>query len=270
MILAPTLTLNALRGPSVDPDVAAYVATSGATDVAAVSAFVKGVKDLGLWDDMACWPLRSSQNAGTGTTAYSLGGLGTYNGTLVNGPTWGADGIDISNDSNQHISTTYNPGLPAAESVFAVNEYNAAGTQFNVAAATRAASVPLVGFTLGANWSNAPIALVWDVGSGLGASSSVSSPTDGSFNSTTGRFTRGATYASAIDLNGTQRGTNSSTATPNVNTPANLVLGNENTATSTRSVGGKLSFVAHFNTTINSANLHTLYKQTLGTGLGLP
>jgi hypothetical protein len=42
---------------------------------------------------MVCWPLRSSQNAGTGTTAYSLGGVGTYNGSLVNGPTWGPNGV---------------------------------------------------------------------------------------------------------------------------------------------------------------------------------
>jgi hypothetical protein len=81
MILAPTLTLNTLaRG--YDADATAFAAASGATDVAALSAFVKGVKELGLWSNMVCWPLRSSQNAGTGTTAYSLGGLGTYNGSL--------------------------------------------------------------------------------------------------------------------------------------------------------------------------------------------
>jgi hypothetical protein len=88
MILAPTLTLNTLaRG--YDADATAFAAASGATDVSNLSAFVKGVKELGLWSNMVCWPLRSSQNAGTGTTAFSLGGLGTYNGTLTNGPTWG-------------------------------------------------------------------------------------------------------------------------------------------------------------------------------------
>jgi hypothetical protein len=96
MILAPTLTLNTLaRG--YDADATAFAAASGATDVAALSAFVKGVKELGLWSNMVCWPLRSSQNAGTGTTAYSLGGLGTFNGTLVNGPSWGADGVTADN-----------------------------------------------------------------------------------------------------------------------------------------------------------------------------
>jgi hypothetical protein len=256
-----------IRNP-LDRDAREFVQRAGVSDAGGrsqINEFVRGVKGLGLWDSMVCWPLRSTQNAGTGTTAYSLGGFATANGTLVNGPTWGADGVDISNDSNQHIATTYNAGLPAAESIFAVNEYNALGTQFNVPAAARSS----VGFTLGANWSGVPIALLWDVGSGLGASSSVSSPTDGSFNSITGRFTRGGTFTSAIDLNGTQRGTNSSTATPVVGTPPNLTLGSEGVA-STRSLGGKLSFVAHFNTTINSANLHNLYKATLGTGLGLP
>jgi hypothetical protein len=81
---------------SFDPDARAFVQTSGATDRAAINHFVKGIRALGLWDDMVCWPLRSAQNAGTGSTAYSLGGLGTYNGTLVNGPTWGVDGITIT------------------------------------------------------------------------------------------------------------------------------------------------------------------------------
>lgn len=79
-----------------DSDARAYCQASGATDRAAVNYFVRGIKRLGLWSSMVCWPLRSSQNAGTGSTVYSLGGLGTYNGTLVNGPTWGGDGITIT------------------------------------------------------------------------------------------------------------------------------------------------------------------------------
>ena len=96
--------------PSViafDSDAAAFFATAGVTDATAktqINSFVKGIKDLGLYNNMVCWPLRSSQNAGTGTTAYSLGGLGTYNGTLTNGPTWGGDGI-IFDGSNDFINT---------------------------------------------------------------------------------------------------------------------------------------------------------------------
>jgi hypothetical protein len=85
-------------GTGIDPDALAYFNRAGITDSTArqqILDFVKGVKDLGLWNNFVCWPLRSSQNAGTGTTAFSLGGLGTFNGTLVNGPTWGADGIQV-------------------------------------------------------------------------------------------------------------------------------------------------------------------------------
>ena len=68
--------------------------------------FAQGINQLGLWNSMVCWPLRSSQNAGTGTTAYSLGGLGTFNGTLVGGPSWGTDGITYDG-VNDVITTTF-------------------------------------------------------------------------------------------------------------------------------------------------------------------
>lgn len=58
--------------------------------------FARGVNNLGLWNSMVCWPLRSTQNAGTGTIAYSLGGLGTANATLSNGPTWGSNGAPFT------------------------------------------------------------------------------------------------------------------------------------------------------------------------------
>jgi hypothetical protein len=95
--------MSILIKPAYDADASTYFTTAGVTNTAGrqqISRFVTGVKDLGLWSSMVCWPLRSTQNAGTGTTAYSLGGLGTFNGTLTNGPTWGADGItfDGTND----------------------------------------------------------------------------------------------------------------------------------------------------------------------------
>lgn len=57
-----------------------------------------------------CWPLRSSQNIGTGTTAFSLGGLGNYPGTLVNGPVWSESGL-IQNATQQRIATQFNLSL---------------------------------------------------------------------------------------------------------------------------------------------------------------
>jgi hypothetical protein len=90
---------------SFDADARAFINTSGATARAEINHFVKGIKKLNLYSSMVCWPLRSSQNAGTGDTVYSLGGLGTFNGTRVNGPAWTADGIAFAASSSQQIST---------------------------------------------------------------------------------------------------------------------------------------------------------------------
>jgi hypothetical protein len=95
-----TLTNNgSVTAPNIGP-----IVTSLADSRRLISDFVKGIKSLGLWNSMVCWPLRASQNAGSGTTAFSLGGLGRFNGTLVNAPVWGANGIRFSPATTQHIN----------------------------------------------------------------------------------------------------------------------------------------------------------------------
>jgi hypothetical protein len=114
---------------SFDNDARTFINTSGAIDRAAINHFVKGIKRLGLWDDMVCWPLRSAQNAGTGSTAYSLGGLGAYNGTLVNGPTWGANGITFDG-TDDRISTALSiNGTAGLFSAFTVFKRTAQGNE---------------------------------------------------------------------------------------------------------------------------------------------
>lgn len=101
----------------LDPDALRYFNRASITDPTAkqqIIDFVKGAKALGLWNNMVCWPLRSGQNRGTGTIAYSLGGLGIYNGTLTNGPTWGSTGISFVRASNQYIVT---PTLPTVSTL---------------------------------------------------------------------------------------------------------------------------------------------------------
>jgi hypothetical protein len=270
MILAPTLTLNALRGPSVDPDAAAFAAASGATDVASLSAFVKGVKDLGLWEDMVCWPLRSSQNAGTGTTAYSLGGLGTFNGTLVNGPTWGADGV-IFTATNRQINLPDETALRNTRTVFAVFKSNNNGLNqavFRIDTTTATGIYATLRFD-GQNFAG--------LTQGFKAS-----------------FTRGG--AQSINQNGSRAiglgefrsgGYTANDSADNVFINGALESGGARTglaaldATGTpvaRSLfGGSLDMVGVFvmssTATLTNqqfADLTNLYKATLGTGLGLP
>jgi hypothetical protein len=88
-------------------DVQAYLNAcniTATTPRAQIRDFAAGVNALGLWNSMVCWPLRSTQNAGTGTTAYSLGGLGTHNMTLVGGPTWGSDGLTMTTAHHAHTA----------------------------------------------------------------------------------------------------------------------------------------------------------------------
>lgn len=111
MYLGLGLRLGSSTVAGFDADAAAYFNRAGVTDATAknqINAFVKGTKDLGIYNSMVCWPLRSAQNVGTGTTAYSLGGLGTYNGTLVNSPSWTTDGIDHTAASSQTTSFPIN------------------------------------------------------------------------------------------------------------------------------------------------------------------
>lgn len=93
--------------PTADLDAVAYIGKVGITDVVAqngINDFVLGIKNLGLWSSIVCWPLRSSQNAGTGATAYSLGGLQTANATLVNGSTWTSNGTPFT--TTQYANAT--------------------------------------------------------------------------------------------------------------------------------------------------------------------
>ena len=93
------LPVNRIKNRLFDPDARAFFATAGVTDRVArgqINAFVVGVKALGLYSNMASWPLKSAQNPTAGTTVFSLGGLGTYNGTLNNNPTRGINGITFS------------------------------------------------------------------------------------------------------------------------------------------------------------------------------
>jgi hypothetical protein len=82
-------------------------------DINSVSDFVKGLKNYNLWGNLICWPLRANQNAGVGTTVYSLGNVGIYNGTMVNSPTWQANGIVFTNTNQEVTRSGFNtPASP--------------------------------------------------------------------------------------------------------------------------------------------------------------
>jgi hypothetical protein len=221
---------------------------------------------------MVCWPLRSSQNYGTSTTAYSLGGLGTFNGTLTNGPTWGADGVTFTDETNQHISTGLTPALDHC--IFAATQCNAEGANVNVVAGSRpnAAQGPtLSGWSLGQSWTGVFRLPIWapdfpytidNVGP--------TAITNGSFVTLYGRLSYStSTKLTGLTLNGGSEGVATGVRDPSLMAP--LFLGNENGEAATSSLGGALPFFAYFAaSSLNNVALRDLYKSTLGTGLGLP
>jgi hypothetical protein len=263
----------------IDPDAADFCSRSGASDRAAVSAFVRGVKDLGLWESMVCWPLRSTQNAGTGTTAYSLGGLGTFNGTLTNGPTWGADGVNFDgSDDYIEMTNPFRTTTLTSYSIFAIFDSNQTVDRTVLGSIGGAGAR---GPSLNAGWSpfsgTLSTALFFDSTSdGTNIIGSANSAATRSANGNTGNWQMGFAGGSGLEIgisfNNETRGTQSlSQSVTTWNDNATWRFGARQ--------GGNFVFLGPISFGIlaniyfspaQTTSLYNLYRQTLGTGLGLP
>jgi len=246
MYLGLGLRLGSGTFAGFDADAAAYFDRAGVTDATAksqINAFVKGVKALGLYNSMVCWPLRSAQNAGTGLTAYSLGGLGTYDGTLVNSPTRGADGINLVGSPVPSITTAASANQP--DSIFTIQKFDSSvlTNQIVYDGTTRQ--------HLFKNFST--LSVDGFAGSVVGTGSVV--PHNDVFSSHQLKF-NGASGSSSIN------GGAETTRNFGTNNLTNFRMGG-----STNGVVLSFAMIINANT---SENFYTLYKTTLGTGLGLP
>jgi hypothetical protein len=96
---------SALLGASgLDPLTVAFASESGATDLSKIDEIIKTVRGYGLLNNFVLYPLKSPQNAGSGTTAYGIGSLTTNDMTIYNGATWGASGLVFASASSQYGS----------------------------------------------------------------------------------------------------------------------------------------------------------------------
>jgi hypothetical protein len=250
-----------------DLDAAAFFATAGVTDATAktqINAFVVGVKGLGLYNNMVCWPLRSSQNAGTGTTAYSLGGLGTFDGTLIGGYSWGTSGIVLDGTSGAMTTNYIQPNGNASFSF--VGKMSTAVTRAHIAYsmdnfAQRRMELTFSEIISGRLFFNADLNgsynfRIFTNNTGNQDFQCIQASHDGTNfytqkNSETIQSTAGS---------GTMQGTGQ---------PLNL----GRNSVPTGYMDGIISFAyAIQSSSINSnfTNFYNLYKTTLGTGLGLP
>jgi hypothetical protein len=254
-----------ITNTATDSDAQAFITTSGATDKEGIDQFVKGVKNLGLYNSMVCWPLRSTQNAGTGTTAYSLGGLGTFNGTLVNGPTWGVDGL--TNSATGGVRATV-PFTTTHSGLVVYNQSSTSGSQTPIMfgdATDGTASERRTNFRTDTNW------FAWN------GSTYINHP----FGPSSLNSFRMAGYGiiSASTLLGYNNGAtttiSSSTAnisggTPNANVGLMAAI---STFTNAQNMVGVMAFGAAFDVQLSlgqHSDFYTLYRATLGKGLDLP
>jgi len=263
MYLGLGLRLGSSTVTGFDADAAAYFERATITDATAknqINAFVKGVKGLGLYNNMVCWPLRSAQNSSS-ATQYSLGGYGVYNGTLVGSPTQGANGIVF--DGSKIMTTSgllHNPSTTSSSLVSVVSSSEVSNTVVIVEMNNGSAA----GVRIRRDTPTKYGISVVNSGGAQEVTSVTNSATINVFAFLAGSFSPSQQFAVA---DGTQ--SSISTAT----------LGNANTVSfqlglAAANFTGTNAFASYFASTAltlaQTESLRSLYKTTLGTGLGLP
>jgi hypothetical protein len=248
--------LDLIVRASLDKDAADYCRLSGAQDKKAINAFVRGVKQLGLWSSMVCWPLRSTQNAGAGDTVYSLGGLGTYNGTRVNDPAWGVDGLTVD-ASNEKVTTSFNysTGLTSIYAVLSpASAAQGSGDRFM--SNDESATSNGIGFD---DFADAQFRRLAAALGNLGTRAANTFTAMG--------FGFGASNTWWAQ-NGTRTGLDN--ITYNASPRSMCPVGCPDVGTALGIYAASFVFDGAEISDANIAAFYTLYKQTLGTGLGLP
>jgi hypothetical protein len=177
-----------------------------------------------------------------------LGGLGTYNGTLTNGPTWTADGVTIDN-TNDFISTSFSVNQP--DSIFAIYYSNSTSGSINAIDGTSSRQALNVAI---------PAFIQCFAGSGIGG---------------TGTSIASMSYHCGV-FNGAnsiviQNSTQLATGNPGSNGINTLRIGTF--IPGAGQLNGVIACVGAISSALTKAqsdSIYTLYKTTLGQGLGLP
>ena len=240
-----------------------------------------------LW---VCWPFRSTQNIGSGTTAYSLGGLGDFPGVLTNGPTWGSTGITFATTTTTRRNTYI---LVSNWKACDLRDNSSVSTISNLGEQNVSSNMDqyLLGSNLTANGGYASsncregVAIgdltmygPTNIGNVNYAASSAYTLTAGTYRMfTTQKENNLATNSNTLGNKSYQdttllgSGSNSAqgiyASTPNATT--HIIIGNGRSNTSLAPIG-VISFTLIINRwDISVAVIRNIYKQTLGQGLGL-
>lgn len=252
-----------------DIDADSYFQRASVNDVlgrSEVCWFVRGMKSLGLWQNMVSWPLRNYQNAGTGSTVYSLGGLGVFNATSFNSPSWGSEGITFGNSSYLLTGAISHSNYLFNCSIFKFNTID--GT-----------SQGLFGFTSNNRFGVTPVETT-NLGRLFRTTNNSSVLDDYRFGFT---LTTNTHYTYSAYVNGVNKvtrlnrggATNSKSFTSDIfnQTASTVFIGAANNV-GAFSLKGSIAFTSLINITNNQSTrelflLEDLYRATLGSELGL-
>lgn len=269
--LEPGMDSPADGGGNVDIDYISYIQTANITDPFARNQlfnFITGAKALGIWQNIVCWPLRLNQNIQTGNTVYSLGGFGTYNGTLVNAPTRELNGMYFQSANSQYISTTLGNTVTAGSNygLFCCADYSqvtsttgsvvVAGGQrdlFNSGSTQANSPSIIIGATNSTN-----IRIIADPGVNPILSVNTTAPTSG--------FAVFSALSNGTNVVINQNLTQLSNTAPLVPTPIgnNLIIGC--TQNNQKFFNGRIQFVLAAFCPVDNTALYNLYQSTLGSG----
>ena len=269
------------RTYGLDVDTIAYAARvkagSGVTilpePLKQLNKFIVGIKKLGLWSSMVCWPMRSIHNAGRGSTVYSLGGLGIYNGTMINSVSWGYNGSTFGASSYINVPNTavitsgsgsFSVGVISRSSnsntsddtgrflISKADIFNLSTNQFQLMARNTSGYGGLL-FRLWADTIFTPsqTTILWN----------------NTFKVIQAEATSGGPYR--LKSSGIIAGISSHTNTYNLQTTPNIRIGG-NSYTSATSWDGEIGFAFYSRSIGNMAIIETLLKQTIGAGLNIP
>jgi len=250
--------------PSYDADALTYFTNTGITDLRVrrqINDFVVGVKALGAWSSMVCWPMRSSQN-GTGATVYSLGGGGTFNGTMAAGATWGSEGI-IFNGSTGRVSTALTSITSDHTSMSIFKQTSITGNQVALAKDDQGSNRQ---FNHTADGSS----LLGQIFNTTGRNISVGAPVAGAFRSIVLRNSASLTNAQPGQWYSNPTQTTTTSGTMSAGTAAVSIGSASN---SNFFFNGVIPFAAVWNSYLsdtNRATVYRIYRDTLGEGITLP
>jgi hypothetical protein len=226
-----------------------------------INNFVKGIKSLGLWNSMVCWPLRASQNASTTLTARSLGGLGTFDGTIagVSASNWLSNGLNLPNNTG-FISFPSMADFSSGITAGSVHSIHSLSNQ------NRALSIEGGVGQVGGLWS--PFVdgrIYWDcLDSSGGRSSVLSGAAAGTY-----YMWSGSSNGTSIYLNASQLATGG--PTNGLSTAFNQIqFGRVQNASL---FNGNVSFIYILRSGLTNAQIasfYSFYRSTIGIGLALP